>query len=59
MLEHRLNLSLSDAGKPLEKFVNARAVFQVLKERSNWNSRTLEYLATTQLFSVAQGGGTG
>ena len=43
VFEHGANLFQRDAGKPLHKLANLRAVLKVLKQRGNGHTRTAKY----------------
>jgi hypothetical protein len=42
-----------DAGKAFKKFVNPRAVFEVLKQRPNWYAAPFEQPLATAFFRYA------
>lgn len=42
MFENRFNMLAGHPGKPFEKLVNSRAVFQILEQRLHRNARPLE-----------------
>jgi len=47
MSQHKLNLLACHAGKPFQKIVYARAVFEIFKERPDRYARALEEPLTT------------
>jgi hypothetical protein len=52
MLEYDTRLFLRDAGKPFDKLMDGRIVFQVLEKRGNWHARSAKYPRATNASGV-------
>jgi hypothetical protein len=53
MFQHATGLLWSDAGKPLQKVLDRRAIFNVLEQRSYRHASTAKYPSAADAISIA------
>jgi len=52
MFEYNACLFQRDSGKPFDKLMDRRIVFQVLKKRRHWHARSAEHPGATDASGV-------